>query len=514
VIRELELGLLDGGYTRQPGFVYGIDVPRFRDSDGDGFGDFEGVIEKLEYVASLGASWIWLLPFYRSLRRDNGYDVDDHRSIDPRIGDMRTFERLIDAAHALGLRVMLDLIVHHTSDRHAWFRASADGDPHYRDFYVWRDEPIPPAIDPPMFPGEEASVWRYSGVRGAWYRHGFYRFEPDLNHDEPGVREELYQVAEFWVDHGVDGFRVDAAPHVTEEGEVALSFFDGLRFRLEKRKPGVVLIAEADVPPAGAVPMLAERRFDAILDFFLNNRLALGLAREDARPIADGVGQLASTRPSAWINFVRNHDELDLEQLSDAERREVFDRFAPDHRMRLYERGVRRAWAPLMETDERLRLSLSLLFALPGWPLIMAGQELGMGEDLALPARNAVRLPMQWHPSPDDAGMPRHFLRDVQLEGRHGVAVANAVRANEDPDSLANLIRSLTAIRATRSAVEASALPGGDPSPVLVLRCRGITAVHNLGGERLDVALRLGSHLLGPYTGGAIGPYEWGWFAA
>lgn len=499
--------------------MYGIDVARFRDADGDGMGDLAGVIEKLDHVTALGATWIWLLPFYPSARRDNGYDVDDHLGVDPLLGTMADVEQLVEAAHERGLRVLLDLVVHHTSDRHPWFVASQQGERRYADYYVWRDEPIPPALDPSMFPGEESGSWSYSQRRGLWYRHAFYSFEPDLNHHHDRVREELFRIAESWADVGIDGFRIDAATHVTNgSDEPWLTFYDELRHRLEARRPGLLVIGEADLPPEEANPLLQDGRFDALLGFSLNNRVMLALARGDARPIADVLDALRGPGQDRWLTFLRNHDELDLEQLEDRERADVMARFAPSEHEQLYGRGIRRALAPMLGTRERLELSISLLFALPGLPLLMAGQEIGMGDDLSLSGRAAVRLTMQWDESPSggfSAAGASPLVRAAQEDGPYGIPATNVARAESEAGSVLHLVRALAAMPRSRE-VEIEVLPAGAAAaPALLMRSSDAVTVHHLGDEPVEVpADGLGPHLLGPFTGGAVHASGYGWFGA
>jgi maltose alpha-D-glucosyltransferase / alpha-amylase len=511
------------GHPFEPGFIYGIDVSRFRDADGDGLGDLRGVIERLEYVAGLGASWIWLLPFYPSARRDNGYDVDDHRRVDPRLGTMDDFAQLIDAAHGMGLRVMLDLVLHHTSDRHPWFLASVEGDPRFSRFYLWRDEALPAELDPPLLPGEELLAWSPSRERGQWYRHGFYRYEPDLNYQEPEVREAAYRVAEFWMDAGADGFRIDAASHIVDhpgDDLASLSFFDEFRSRLDARRPGMLLLGEADVPPARAARLLGSHRFDALLGFDTNSHLVLALTRGDARPLAESILDMPPDDRRSWVQFLRNVDELDLERLDAAERDEIFARFAPLGDERMYGRGIRRGWAPMIADRDKLELSLSLLFALPGMPLVMAGQELAMGDDLSIPGRAAVRLPMQWNDSADggfSVAGASPLVRAAQRHGPHGIPHANAAAVERDPDSLIAVLRRLTSVRgpdiAGEAGVSAQTVPDTGAAPVIILESGQCVTVHHLGGgDPVDVPVRLGTHRFGPFAGGRIEPLDYGWF--
>jgi len=499
------------------GFIYGIDIPRFRDSDGDGMGDLAGVVEKLDYIASLGAGWIWLMPFYPSARRDNGYDVDEHRAVGERLGTVGGFEKLVEEAHAVGLRVMLDLVLHHTSDRHPWFLASREGEHPYRHYYRWRREPRTPEEDPPMFPGEEPGTWSYDGARGRWYRHSFSHVEPDLDLDADEVREELARIAEFWIDAGADGFRIDAAAPIAHENAGGAAFFDELRDAIARRAPGTVLMGESDVTPDESREYFDDGRFDALLGFTLNNRMVLAISREDARPVAHTLEALARLGADRWVPFLHTHDELDLEQLSDAERREVMERFAPLPGERIYGRGIRRGWASMMADERAHAMSLSLLFAFPGTPLLIAGQELGMGDDLGAPGRSSVRLAMQWDAG-DGMGFTSAassaFIRPPQRSGPRAAQHVNVARQLRDPDSPLALVRSLASVRRPEPEFEIAALPGDDPSPVLVAHGERGTTVHNFSPHEVELELALGRHLFGPYDGGSIGPYEYGWFEA
>jgi maltose alpha-D-glucosyltransferase/alpha-amylase len=388
--------------------IYQVDVAFFLDANGDGWGDLRGVTERLDYIRGLGATCLWLLPFYASPFRDGGYDVTDHLAIDPRFGDLADLTMLLDKAESLGLRVIVDLVPQHTSDQHPWFQeARRDRDSPYRDYYVWADEPEPTGVDP-VFPDVEDSVWTWDDEAQQYYRHTFYDFEPDLELGNPRVREELRRIMAFWLRMGVSGFRVDAVPYMVERARAADPRDDGFWLLEEMRDfvtlhhPEAVLLGEVDVPPAEYADYFGRgERLSMVLDFWLNNNVFLALAREQAEPVARALGRQPHPPSHAQYGvFLRNHDELDLEQLTDDERAEVLDRFAPEPDMRAYGRGIRRRLAPMLDGDpSRIAMAHALLMSLPGSPVLLYGDEIGMGDDLAREERRAVRTLMQWSDS-------------------------------------------------------------------------------------------------------------------
>jgi maltose alpha-D-glucosyltransferase/alpha-amylase len=517
-------------WAAEPGaLAYGIDVSRFADSDGDGYGDLAGVIQRLEYVASLGTTWIWLLPFYPSLRRDNGYDVDDHTAVDARFGDVETVRRLVSRAHELGMRVLVDFVAHHTSDRHRWFRAAEeDPDSTFARYYVWSDDESREPGDEPMFPGEEDNVWAYSERAQRYYHHQFYHFQPDLNATDPDVADELIRIGHFWLDAGVDGFRVDAAVLiVAAKGRPGTdadddSFFDAFRKGLARLREDVVLIAEADQSPERMSNLVGGHRFDAIIDFALNNALYLALARGEAQPIRDELVRLdRHIPPSARLNFVRNADELDLQQLTAEERREAFAHFGPDPAMLIYGRGIRRAWAPMMQPPDRLRMTVSLLMALPGVPLLMAGQEIGAGDDLSVEGRGASRTTMQWDDSRHGGfttAVHSPLTLPAQEDGPFGYRSINVAAQEEEPESLLALTRALSRLkRETGATVDGwRAVQAGSPA-VLALERDGVLTLHNLGADTVGVQLPDEEHgevlLAERWDGREFGPYGFAWLA-
>ena len=491
-------------------FVYAVDVERFDDSNADGVGDFGGLTERLDYLSRLGVDCLWVLPFYPSSNRDNGYDVVDHYDVDDRFGDLGDFAEFLDEAESRGIRVIVDLIANHTSDRHPWFQAAReDPDSKYRDYYVWTDDPESATADAEtVFPGQEEGVWTYDEVAEAHYFHRFYDFEPGLNVANPDVREEIRNVMGYWLRLGVDGFRLDAASHLIETKGLERTrpkdphgVLREFRRFLTERTDDAVLIGEVDVEPDRLGEFFGDAdELTMLYDFLLDNYLFLGLARESAEAVVEGLRLLPSAPPEGqWINFLRNLDELDLERLTASERDDVFEAFAPEEDMRIFGRGVRRRLAPMLDGDERrIRLAYSLLFSLPGTPMLVYGDEIGMGDDLSLEGRTAVRTPMQWSDA-KNAGFsdasPDALSTPVVDEGPFGYDRVNVRDQESDPDSLLNWVRRLVHVRKENPEfgrgefeLEATVAPS-----VLAHRCAGeesdVMAIHNLAGEEATVSL-------------------------
>ncbi|MDP9820205.1 alpha-amylase family protein [Nocardioides massiliensis] len=387
--------------------VYCLDVGTFLDWDGDGVGDFEGLSHRLDYVSSLGVTCVWLMPFYPSPRRDHGYDIADFYGVDPRFGHLGDFVEVVRAAKDRGIRVIVDLVINHTSEKHPWFTSArrSPASP-YRDFYLWRDEP-PADQEENMFPDVEDGTWAFDEQAGQYYRHSFYREQPDLNIAHPDLREEIAKVLAFWLELGVDGFRIDSAPHVISAGagdddpDREHEMLRELRASVVRRKGSALLLGEVNLPYDEQQEFFGVEggtELSMQFDFPANQAMFLSLARQDARPLAR---MLASRPPvdrtSQWAVFIRNHDELNLDQLSDAEREEVLDAFAPEESQRIHGRGITRRLPAMLEGDpRRVRMVYSLLFSLPGTPVLYYGEEIGMSEHADVAGRSAVRTPMQW----------------------------------------------------------------------------------------------------------------------
>jgi maltose alpha-D-glucosyltransferase/alpha-amylase len=490
--------------------VYSLDVETFVDSNRDGVGDFRGLTGKLDYLRALDISCVWLLPFYPTPNRDNGYDVSDFYGVDPRLGTLGDFLEFTRAAGERGIRVVIDLVVNHTSTDHPWFQqARRDPTSVYRDYYIWSDRKPENADSGLIFPGVQESTWTYDEVAGAWYFHRFYRHQPDLNVANPCVREEISRIMSFWLQLGVSGFRVDAAPFLIEHagaGPPAHDPHEYLReFRnyLSWRRGDAIMLAEANVAPEQMLNYLDHGdKIQMMFNFYANQHLFLALAREQAEPIRRAYGALPPLPEICqWTNFLRNHDELDLARLDEAERGDVFAAFAPEPRMRIYDRGIRRRLAPMLDDDRRrLELAHSLLLTLPGTPVLRYGDELGMGDDLELAERDSVRTPMQWS-GRANGGFSRapvdRLFRPVIAEGRFGYERVNVADQLGDPDSL--LTWTQRVIRVRRSCRElgwgtCEFLDPGAPQ-VLAHRCthqeRSVLLVHNLSGAPCDVVLPL-----------------------
>src|SRR4051794_11696036 len=439
--------------------IYQVDVACYLDADGDGLCDLRGLTERLEHIRGLGANCLWLLPFYASPFEDGGYDVTDHLTVDPRFGDLADFAILLNKAESLGLRVIIDLVPQHTSIEHRWFQeARRDRSSPYRDYYVWTDEPYDADVEP-VFPTVEDSVWTWDEEAGQYYRHTFYSFEPDLELGNPRVRQEIGRIMEFWLRMGVAGFRVDAVPYMVERARNADPRDDG-HWLLEEmrefavlRQPEAVLLGEVDVPPEEYADYFGGgNRLSMVLDFWLNNNLFLALARGEAQPLAEALGrQPEPPHHSQYGVFLRNHDELDLEQLTEKQRGEVLERFAPEEDMRAFGRGIRRRLGPMLEGDvRRLAMAHALLMSLPGSPVLLYGDEIGMGEDLSRPERKAVRTVMQWTDGPqagfslaDDDRLAAPAIR----EGPFGYDKVNVALQSQQRDSLLSLVGNLVRSR-------------------------------------------------------------------
>jgi maltose alpha-D-glucosyltransferase/alpha-amylase len=489
--------------------IYCLDVETFQDADGDGVGDFAGLRRRLDHLVGLGVSCVWLLPFYPTPNRDNGYDVTDYYGVDPRLGTAGDFVEFMRAARERGLRVIVDLPVNHTSVEHPWFeRARRDADSRYHDYYVWSDERPEDADEGVIFPGVQEETWTYDRVARQYYFHRFYAHQPDLNIANPEVREEIRRIMGFWLELGVSGFRLDAAPFLIElkgiDGAGDQDPYEYLReFRefLSWRRGDAILLAEANVSPRKVVDYFGDgTRMHMLFNFTLNQHLFLALARQDRTPLVKGLFLNPPIPDEAqWANFLRNHDELDLGRLTDVQRREVFDAFAPEPEMRLYDRGIRRRLAPMLDGDEdRLRMAHSLMLTLPGTPVLRYGEEIGMGDDLSLEERNAVRTAMQWtagrnggFSSAKSDQLPRPAIAD----GDYGYEAVNVESGERDADSLLNWVEH--ALRARRRCPELGhgevQVLEADHDAVFAHACandRGaILAVHNLAGEPLDVRI-------------------------
>jgi maltose alpha-D-glucosyltransferase/alpha-amylase len=411
--------------------LYEVDIKNFRDSNGDGIGDIQGLIDGLDYIASLNVQCLWLQPFYQTPNRDNGYDISEYRVVNPALGTMDDFDRLIAEATKRDLRVIADLPLNHVSDQHHWFQAARkDRQSPYRNYFVWVDEE-PEKHDPyPVFGPEQDGNWNFDEEAGQFYFHTFYKFMPDLNYGSKQVEQELLDVARFWMKRGLSGFRLDAVPfmiHDTsdqEKLEMPHKFLEMLNKAVIEVQPDALLMAEANLKPNDMCPFFGNGdQMHMLLNFYLCNHIILAVATAKAEHIRRAWDELPEIPKNCnWANFIRNHDELSLDQLTKEEQQQCFDAFAPDDDMRLYDRGIRRRLAPMLNGDlARIKLTYSLLLSLPGTPVINLGEEIGLGDDLTLKDREAGRTPMQWN-NQQNGGFstaPRDkLIRPVVMKGR------------------------------------------------------------------------------------------------
>jgi trehalose synthase len=495
--------------------VYCVDVETFFDTDGDGVGDLPGIAQRIDYLAELGVTCLWLMPFYPSAHKDDGYDVTDLYGVDPRFGSLGDVVELIRTARDRGIRVIADLVVNHTSDQHPWFKAARSSrDNPYRDFYVWRSDPPPDTSDQVVFPDQEDSIWQYDEKTQEWYLHRFYKHQPDLNVTNPRVRDEIAKAMGFWLQLGLSGFRVDAVPFFLEttgvDRDEAAEFTDphaylrALRSFVSRRSGEAILLGEVNLPYEQQAEFFGGMDGDQLtmmFDFNAMQRLYLSMAREDAGPLAETLTARPEVHPDChWATFLRNHDELTLDKLSEDERAEVFAAFGPEERMQIYGRGLKRRLPPMLDGDpRRIRMAYSLLFSLPGTPVLFYGEEIGMGEDLDAPGRHAVRTPMQWTPEPAGgfSTAPASKLVARVVDGGFAPEYVNVAEQVQDRDSLWSFIALL--IKRYRECPE---LGWGDltvldqPHPsVLAHCCRWedgcVVALHNLGPHPVTVPIRL-----------------------
>ena len=387
--------------------IYQLHVRTFYDSNGDGIGDFRGLQQRLDYLKDLGVNTIWLLPFYPSPLRDDGYDIADYCSVHSSYGVLEDFKSCLAAAHERGIRVIIELVLNHTSDQHPWFQeARSSRDNPKRDWYVWSDTDDRYRNARIIFLDTELSNWAWDPISKSYYWHRFFSHQPDLNFDNPGVREVLWQVMKFWLETGVDGFRLDAVPYLVEREGTSCEnlpetheILRDLRRRLDEAYPGKMLLAEANQWPADVCAYFGQGdEFHMAFHFPLMPRMFMALKLEDRKPIID-ILQRTPQIPDAcqWCIFLRNHDELTLEMVTDVERDYMYDEYARDKAARI-NLGIRRRLAPLVDNDRRrIELLHGLLMSLPGTPIIYYGDEIGMGDNVYLGDRNGVRTPMQWN---------------------------------------------------------------------------------------------------------------------
>jgi len=527
---------------------YELHVKAFQDSNGDGIGDFNGLIQRLDYVQELGVDAIWLLPYYPSPLRDDGYDIADYWNIHPSYGTVEDFTRFMEEAHRRGLKVISDLVLNHTSSDHPWFqraRRAPKGSPE-RDWYVWSDRDDVYRDARIIFTDTEPSNWTWDPVAGQYYWHRFFAHQPDLNWDNPAVKEKMFEVMEFWLDRGLDGFRADAVPYLIErEGTICENLpethdiLKEFRTRLDSKYTGRVLLAEANQWPDDVRPYFGDGdEFHMAFHFPLMPRIFMAVRQGIRQPIVEIIQRTPPIPENCqWCMFLRNHDELTLEMVTDDERDYMYREYAQDSRMRI-NLGIRRRLAPLMENDRRkIELLNSILFTMPGSPIIYYGDEIGMGDNVWLGDRDGVRTPMQWTPD-RNAGFSRAeaarlFLPAIS-DSQYGFQAINVEAQQKSPFSLLNWTRRLVRVRKQHHAFGRGSIVFLEPeNPHVLAYVRelgddAILVVNNLSGAaqavRLDLARfagRVPVELLGetdflpiddsPYAL-TLAPYGFFWF--
>jgi len=495
--------------------LYCLHVGTYLDANGDGIGDFQGLMRRLDYLQGMGVTAVWLMPFQSSPMLDDGYDVTDYYGVDPRYGTLGDFVEFTHGCRQRGMRVLIDLVVNHTSDQHPWFQsARKDPDSPYRDWYVWSKKKPKDAASGVVFPGVQKSTWDYDSEARMYYFHRFYKFQPDLNTSHPEVQAEILKIMGFWLQLGVDGFRMDAVPFViaTKGANISdgkqVEQYDMLRnFAqfLTWREGEAIILAEANVLPGTDMEYfgVAGERLQMMFNFHANQRLFYALASGDSRPLIKALKDTKKRPASAqWGHFLRNHDELDLGRLEPEQRQCVFDEFGPEPRMQLYNRGIRRRLAPMLQGDRRrIELAYSLMMTMPGTPVLRYGDEIGMGDDLDLPERNCARTPMQWSNEPQAGfSIAEKTVLPVISQGPYGYHHVNVADQRRNPESLLNWME-----RIVRMRKEVPEIGWGDfsflntrTSDVLGMiytwRNNSVVAIHNLCAEPREVTFTIPSN--------------------
>ncbi|WP_169947424.1 maltose alpha-D-glucosyltransferase [Microbispora sp. H11081] len=493
---------------------YEVLIRGFADSNGDGTGDIRGLIEKLDYLQWLGIDCLWLLPLYESPLKDGGYDISDYMKILPDFGDLGDFIKLVDEAHKRGIRVIADLVMNHTSDQHPWFQASRhDPEGPYGDFYVWSDTDESYKDARIIFIDTEASNWTYDPVRGQYYWHRFFHHQPDLNFENPAVQDAMMEVIRFWLDLGIDGFRLDAIPYLFEQEDTNCenlpathAYLKRVRAEVDRIYPDRVLLAEANQWPADVVeyfgdPVTGGDECHMAFHFPLMPRIFMAVRRESRYPISEIMAQTPKIPENCqWGIFLRNHDELTLEMVTDEERDYMYSEYAKDPRMRANV-GIRRRLAPLLDNDRnQIELFTALLLSLPGSPVLYYGDEIGMGDNIWLGDRDGVRTPMQWTPD-RNAGFsscdPGRLYLPVIMDPIYGFQAINVEAQQKSASSLLHFTKRMIEIRKRHPVFglgEFTELNSSNPSVLAFVRELGddrVLCVNNLSRFPQPVELDL-----------------------
>ncbi|HZT78791.1 MAG TPA: maltose alpha-D-glucosyltransferase, partial [Gemmataceae bacterium] len=457
-------GIVPGGddpLWYKDAIIYELHVRAFFDSTGDGVGDFRGLVQKLDYLQDLGVTAVWVLPFYPSPLRDDGYDIADYTGIHPMYGSLGDFQQFLREAHRRGLRVITELVINHTSDQHPWFqraRRAPRGSPE-RNFYVWSDTTEKYREARIIFKDFESSNWAWDPVAGQFYWHRFYSHQPDLNYDNPAVWKAVEEVFDFWMAMGIDGFRLDAIPYLYEREGTSCenlpethAYLKALRRHVEEKFPGRMLLAEANQWPEDSVAYFGQGdECNMAFHFPVMPRLFMAIRMEDRFPILDILQQTPPIPETCqWAMFLRNHDELTLEMVTDEDRDYMYGVYAQDPQARI-NLGIRRRLAPLLQNNRaKIELMNGLLFSLPGTPVIYYGDEIGMGDNIYLGDRNGVRTPMQWS-AERNAGFskanPQKLYLPVIIDPEYHYEAVNVEAQQANPNSLLWWMKRLIALR-------------------------------------------------------------------
>jgi trehalose synthase len=484
---------------------YEVYVRAFYDSNGDGNGDLSGLTQKLDYLQSLGVDCLWLLPIYPSPLKDDGYDISDYVGIHPDYGTLDDFRALLEAAHARDIRLIMDLVINHTSDQHPWFQAArSDRNSPFRDYYVWSDTDKKYSQARIIFLDAEKSNWTWDETAGQYFWHRFYSSQPDLNFDNPAVRAEFKRIMGFWLDLGVDGFRVDAAPYLFEQDGTSCenlpethTFLKEIRRFVNQNYPGRILLCEANQWPQEVCDYFGEGdEFHLAFHFPLMPRIFMALRSGETAPIEWALTHTPAIPENCqWCTFLRNHDELTLEMVTEEQRQWMWEQYAPEPRMRL-NLGIRRRLAPLLDNDQRkIGVAFSLLFTLPGSPIIYYGDEIGMGDNIYLPDRNGVRTPMQWEPGPNAGFTTANTIYSpVNETPPYHPEMVNVMSEIAQTGSLWSRIRAMIAIRKKYPALccgELRLVDCGSPAVAAYLRVQEnerVLVLQNLSAARQELA--------------------------
>lgn len=488
---------------------YNLDVDVFKDSDGDGIGDFKGLSEKLPYLDSLGINVIWLSPFQPTPDRDDGYDVTDYYGIDPRLGTMADFDNFIAEAKKHKLKIVMDMVLNHTSIDHPWYKkARSDSSRKYRSRYVW-SATKPKDFDKGMvFEGFQTQSWSYDEIAKQYYFHRFYDFQPDLNYQNKEVQEEAIKILQFWSAKGINGFRLDAVPFIIDVPESGAAdpakmfgVLDSIVRGAKLIDKETLLLGEANVSPEENTNYFGENgdRLQMMFNFYVNQYLFYSMAEGKTTTLITALNETRQKpKTSQWAYFLRNHDEIDLGRLKKSQRNKVYEKFGPEPNMQLYNRGIRRRLATMLNNPEQLKMAYSVLYALPGAAVIRYGEEIGMGDDLTLQERLSVRTPMQWD-NKNNAGfsMAKQTVRPVISMGDYAYHQVNVASELKDRKSLLNFIKSLIRIRKSLPEIGTSdwEVLNLRNDAVFAIRYKShsgqITIVHNFSPQAIEVEIPL-----------------------